>query len=184
LLRRLGFSLQANNSTTREGASHPDRNSLFEHINVHVAAFQAASEPAISVDTKKKELVGDFKNAGRELRGLSCACAGVKELDAAQCRSAQGGCRAARRQGPCGPSSAGRVRPGESHQDEPQRIAGARSGRSQPISRSRRGEVRRALLQPSSKCWRPINRARSCGSRTPRLNARSFPITQIALTNW
>ena len=67
LLRRLGFSLQAN-SKTREGASHPDRNAQFEHINAEVKAFQAAGEPAISVDTKKKELVGDFKNAGRELR--------------------------------------------------------------------------------------------------------------------
>src|SRR5450432_3794108 len=67
LLGRLGFSLQAN-SKTREGASHPDRNAQFEHINAEVKAFQAAGEPAISVDTKKKELVGDFKNAGRELR--------------------------------------------------------------------------------------------------------------------
>ena len=67
LLRRLGFSLQAN-SKTREGASHPDRNAQFEHINAEVKAFQAAGEPAISVDTKKKELVGHFKNAGRELR--------------------------------------------------------------------------------------------------------------------
>ena len=76
LLRRLGFSLQAN-SKTREGASHPDRNGQFEHINTEVMAFQAAGEPAISVDTKKKELVGDprvkrpracFKNGGRELR--------------------------------------------------------------------------------------------------------------------
>ena len=67
LLRRLGFSLQAN-SKTREGASHPDRNAQFEHINAEVVAFQAAGEPAISVDTKKKELVGDFKNGGRELR--------------------------------------------------------------------------------------------------------------------
>jgi hypothetical protein len=67
LLRRLGFSLQAN-SKTREGASHPDRNAQFEHINAAVATFQTAGEPAISVDTKKKELVGDFKNAGRELR--------------------------------------------------------------------------------------------------------------------
>jgi hypothetical protein len=67
LLHRLGFSLQAN-SKTREGASHPDRDAQFEHINAHVAAFQAAGEPAISVDTKKKELVGDFKNGGRELR--------------------------------------------------------------------------------------------------------------------
>jgi hypothetical protein len=67
LLRRLGFSLQAN-SKTREGSSHPDRNAQFDHINAQVAAFQAAGEPAISVDTKKKELVGDFKNGGRELR--------------------------------------------------------------------------------------------------------------------
>jgi hypothetical protein len=67
LLRRLGFSLQAN-SKTREGTSHPDRNAQFEHINIEVMAFQTAGEPAISVDTKKKELVGDFKNGGRELR--------------------------------------------------------------------------------------------------------------------
>ena len=67
LLKRLGFSLQAN-SKTREGTSHPDRNLQFEHINTQVTAFQAAGEPAISVDTKKKELVGDFKNGGRELR--------------------------------------------------------------------------------------------------------------------
>ena len=66
-MRRLGFSLQAN-SKTREGTSHPDRNLQFEHINTQVTAFQAAGEPAISVDTKKKELVGDFKNGGRELR--------------------------------------------------------------------------------------------------------------------
>ena len=67
LLRHLGLSLQAN-SKTREGTSHPDRNDQFEHINAQVTAFQAAGEPAISVDTKKKELVGDFKNGGRELR--------------------------------------------------------------------------------------------------------------------
>jgi hypothetical protein len=67
LLKRLGFSLQAN-SKTREGANHPDRNAQFEHINAEVKAFQAAGEPVISVDTKKKELVGDFKNGGRELR--------------------------------------------------------------------------------------------------------------------
>jgi Rhodopirellula transposase DDE domain len=67
LLRRLGFSLQAN-AKTREGASHPDRNAQFEYINAAVTALQAAGEPAISVDTKKKELVGNFKNGGRELR--------------------------------------------------------------------------------------------------------------------
>lgn len=67
LLRRLGFSLQANRKT-REGSNHPDRNAQFEHINAQINAFQAAGQPAISVDTKKKELVGDFKNGGRELR--------------------------------------------------------------------------------------------------------------------
>ena len=67
LLRHLGFSLQANRKT-REGASHPDRDAQFEHINAQVIGFQAAGQPAISVDTKKKELVGDFKNGGRELR--------------------------------------------------------------------------------------------------------------------
>ncbi len=67
LLKRLDFSLQAN-CKTREGASHPDRNAQFEHINAEVQAFQAAGQPVISVDTKKKEPVGDFKNGGRELR--------------------------------------------------------------------------------------------------------------------
>jgi transposase len=67
LLKRLGFSLQANRKT-REGTAHPDRNAQFEYINAAVGAALAAGEPAISVDTKKKELVGDFKNGGRELR--------------------------------------------------------------------------------------------------------------------
>src|SRR3954468_19299645 len=67
LLRRLGFSLQANRKT-REGTSHPDRDAQFEYINAQVKACQTAGQPAISVDTKKKELVGDFKNGGRELR--------------------------------------------------------------------------------------------------------------------
>jgi Rhodopirellula transposase DDE domain len=71
LLKRLGFSLQAN-SKTREGSSHPDRNAQFEPINATVKAFQAAGQPVISVDTKKKELVGDFKNNGRELRPKGC----------------------------------------------------------------------------------------------------------------
>ena len=66
LLRHLGFTLQANRKT-REGASHPDRDAQFDHINAQVSSFQAAGQPAISVDTKK-ELVGDFKNGGRELR--------------------------------------------------------------------------------------------------------------------
>ncbi len=67
LLRQLGYSLQAN-AKMREGASHPDRDAQFRHINQTVKAALEAGEPAISVDTKKKELVGDFKNAGRELR--------------------------------------------------------------------------------------------------------------------
>jgi transposase len=67
LLQGLGFSLQANRKT-REGASHPDRNAQFEHINAQVQAYQSAGQPVISVDTKKKELIGDFKNGGRELR--------------------------------------------------------------------------------------------------------------------
>jgi transposase len=67
LLRELGYSLQANRKT-REGASHPDRDAQFTHINTKVTQALADGEPAISVDTKKKELVGDFKNAGREWR--------------------------------------------------------------------------------------------------------------------
>jgi hypothetical protein len=67
LLRDMGYSLQANRKT-REGANHPDRDAQFGYINDHVKRALAAREPAISVDTKKKELVGDFKNAGREYR--------------------------------------------------------------------------------------------------------------------
>ena len=67
LLRELGYSLQANQKT-REGKSHPDRNAQFEHINRCVCQQQRRGGPVISVDTKKKELVGDFKNAGREWR--------------------------------------------------------------------------------------------------------------------
>jgi hypothetical protein len=65
LLHKLGYRLQANRKT-REGANHPDRDAQFHYINNQVKAALAAGEPAISVDTKKKELVGDFKNAGRE----------------------------------------------------------------------------------------------------------------------
>jgi transposase len=67
LLRELGYSLQANQKT-KEGASHPDRNAQFEHIGAAVNRCLADQEPVISVDTKKKELVGDFRNGGRELR--------------------------------------------------------------------------------------------------------------------
>ena len=67
LLRQSGYSLQANRKT-REGASHPDRNAQFEYINECVRRFLKRGQPAISVDTKKKELVGDFRNAGRTWR--------------------------------------------------------------------------------------------------------------------
>lgn len=67
LLKQAGYSLQANRKT-REGASHPDRNAQFEFLNASVRRFDKRNQPAISVDTKKKELVGDFKNGGREWR--------------------------------------------------------------------------------------------------------------------
>ena len=67
LLRGMGYSLQANRKT-REGDQHIDRNAQFEYINKQAKAFLAANEPVISVDTKKKELVGNFKNNGREWR--------------------------------------------------------------------------------------------------------------------
>jgi hypothetical protein len=67
LLRALEYSCQANRKT-REGSSHPDRNAQFAYINATVKTAITAGEPAISVDTKKKELVGDFRNPGRELR--------------------------------------------------------------------------------------------------------------------
>jgi hypothetical protein len=67
LLRDMGFSPQGN-AKTREGGKHPDRNAQFEKINALVKEFQGDGQPAISVDTKKKENVGDFKNAGRTLR--------------------------------------------------------------------------------------------------------------------
>lgn len=65
LLSGEGYSLQAN-VKTREGGTHPDRNAQFEHINERIRLAQAEGQPVISVDTKKKELVGDFKNSGRE----------------------------------------------------------------------------------------------------------------------
>jgi hypothetical protein len=67
LLHELGYSLQANRKT-KEGAGHPDRNAQFEHLNAKVKRYLGSKDPVISVDTKKKELVGDFKNGGRELR--------------------------------------------------------------------------------------------------------------------
>jgi transposase len=65
LLHELGYSLQALRKT-REGGEHPDRDGQFEHLNAQAAASLSAGEPAVSVDAKKKELVGDFKNPGRE----------------------------------------------------------------------------------------------------------------------
>jgi hypothetical protein len=67
LLRGLGYSLQAN-VKTREGRQHPDRDAQFRHINTVAKRALERRQPVISVDTKKKELVGDFKNAGREWR--------------------------------------------------------------------------------------------------------------------
>lgn len=67
LLCELNYSLQSN-VKTKEGTSHPDRNLQFEYINKQTKAFQFKGQPVISVDTKKKELIGDFKNAGREWR--------------------------------------------------------------------------------------------------------------------
>jgi hypothetical protein len=66
LLKELGYSLQANRKRL-EGAQHPDRNAQFEHINEILRRQLEANEPAVSVDTKKRELVGPFKNVGREL---------------------------------------------------------------------------------------------------------------------
>jgi hypothetical protein len=65
LLKEAGYSLQANRKT-REGSSHPDRNAQFEYIGRQAIGFQSKGQPVVSVDTKKKELVGEFKNGGRE----------------------------------------------------------------------------------------------------------------------
>jgi hypothetical protein len=67
LLHAAGYSLQGNRKT-REGSRHPDRNAQFQFINDQARRFQRGRQPVISVDTKKKELVGDFKNGGREWR--------------------------------------------------------------------------------------------------------------------
>jgi transposase len=67
LLKAAGYSLQSNRKT-HEGSDHPDRNAQFEHINATVLAFQKRDQPVISVDTKKKELIGNFKNGGSEWR--------------------------------------------------------------------------------------------------------------------
>ena len=68
LLAELGYSLQANRKTKEGSADHPDRDQQFKYINEQAVAFQQRKQPVISVDTKKKELVGEFKNGGREWR--------------------------------------------------------------------------------------------------------------------
>jgi hypothetical protein len=67
LLDDWGYSLQANRKT-KEGQDHPDRDAQFEHINQQVITFQQEGQPVVSVDAKKKELIGDFRNPGREWR--------------------------------------------------------------------------------------------------------------------
>jgi transposase-like protein len=67
LLRQIGYSRQGN-VKAEEGRQHPDRDAQFEHINACVIAFQNAGEPVISVDTKKKELIGNFRHAGTDYR--------------------------------------------------------------------------------------------------------------------
>jgi hypothetical protein len=69
---RLPPSGQSQKPGSLEGGHHVDRNAQFEHINTQVEAFQAAGDPVISVDTKKKELVGPYKNAGRDYRPKGC----------------------------------------------------------------------------------------------------------------
>jgi len=65
ILQKLGYSLQSNRKT-KEGANHPDRDAQFEHINRKVKEYLKRGDPVISVDTKRKELVGDYKNNGQE----------------------------------------------------------------------------------------------------------------------
>jgi len=67
LLQREGFSLQGNRKS-KEGSQHPDRNAQFEYIDSKVSVFIENNQPAVSIDTKKKELVGEYKNGGREWR--------------------------------------------------------------------------------------------------------------------
>jgi len=71
LLITLGYSRQVNRKT-KEGSRHPDRDGQFQHINRRVIAFQAAGQPVISVDTKKKELIGEYKNGGSDYRATGC----------------------------------------------------------------------------------------------------------------
>ncbi len=79
LLSQAGFSLQSTRKT-REGAHHEDRDAQFVHIAQTVAEFQAEGDPVVSVDTKKKELIGDFKNAGRK-------CANIQGSPGGSCKA-------------------------------------------------------------------------------------------------
>jgi Rhodopirellula transposase DDE domain len=71
MLLTLGYSRQVNRKT-KEGRHHPDRDGQFQHINAQVLAVQAAGQPVISVDTKKKELIGEYKNGGSDYRAAGC----------------------------------------------------------------------------------------------------------------
>src|SRR5262249_52935495 len=71
LLECLRYRRQVNRKT-KEGSRHPDRDAQFEHINHQVVTLQAAGQPVISVDTKKKELIGAYKNAGSDYRPQGC----------------------------------------------------------------------------------------------------------------
>ena len=73
VLKSEGFSLQANKKTD-EGGNHPDRNDQFLHIHQKVTDFQNAENSVISVDTKKKELIGNFKNNGKEMECATPVC--------------------------------------------------------------------------------------------------------------
>ena len=76
LLKAAGYSLQSNRKT-KEGSAHLDRDAQFEHINATVKAFQARGQPVISVDTKKKELIGEFRNSGTRVAAQGRADGGV-----------------------------------------------------------------------------------------------------------
>ena len=71
MLVTLGYSRQVNRKT-KEGSHHADRDGQFQHINGQAIAFQAAGQPVISVDTKKKELIGEYKNGGSDYRATGC----------------------------------------------------------------------------------------------------------------
>ena len=71
MLISLGYRRQVNRKT-KEGGRHPDRDGQFQHINRQATAFQAAGQPVISVDTKKKELIGECKNGDSDYHAMGC----------------------------------------------------------------------------------------------------------------